>query len=105
MPKCKRCGLEVADLEQHTFYAWDISHECRHKVTYRAICDGHAFSSPQVGVNTSTFLARIAGEPCPWCGGEVYGRAEATATPPAGVEELRLDGDERIAHLLAFRQI
>jgi hypothetical protein len=105
MPTCKRCGLDVDEKEQHTFYTWDINHECRHKVTYRAICDAHAFSSPQIGANTSSFLARITGEPCPWCGGEIYGKTEASPTPPAGVEALRLVGDERISHLLAFRQV
>ena len=104
MPRCKRCRLDVEDLEGHTFYAWDVTHECLHRVVYRAVCDAYAFSSPQVGINTSAFLARIAGEPCPWCGGEVYGNSESVLKPPAGIEALRLTGTDLTAHLLAFRR-
>jgi hypothetical protein len=102
MPTCGRCKQDLDDLDDHTFYAWDITHECRHTVTYRAICDRHAFSTPQVGANTSTFLARIAGDPCPWCGGEAYKDIDSQP-PPHEADALRLEGDERIAHLLAFR--
>lgn len=104
MASCKRCGQHVKERDPHTFYAWDVTHECGHKVTYRAICDAHAFSSPQVGANTSTLIARITGEPCLWCGGEVYGKSQPTQKLPSGVKEFRFTDDERIAHLLAFLQ-
>jgi hypothetical protein len=102
MATCSRCGLAVDENVEHTFYAWDIRHECGHTVTYRAICDDLAFSSPLAGQNASAFVARITGEPCPWCGGEVKDRPER---PPASVGVIRLTGAEnKMANLLAFRE-
>ncbi len=102
MPTCGRCGLPADENVEHTFYAWDVRHECGHTVTYRAICDDLAFSSPLAGRNASVFLARIAGEPCPWCGGEVKDKRE---DPPEGAMVLRLTGAEnKMANLLAFRE-
>src|SRR5712691_5829616 len=102
MPTSPRCGLPADENVEHTFYAWDIRHECGHVVTYRAICDDLAFSSPFAGRNASTFLARITGEPCPWCGGEVKDEPEK---PPASASVLRLTGvEEKMANLLAFKE-
>jgi hypothetical protein len=89
--------MEVDENEEHAWYAWDVVHECGHKVVYRAICDAHAFSSPAIGANTSTLLARIGGEPCPWCGGQAY-YSTSSEKPPQGVI-LRTNA-ANIAHLL-----
>lgn len=69
---CRRCGTDADENEENAWYAWDVVHECGHKVIYRAICDDHGFSSPMVASNTSAFMAQIGGEPCPWCGGQAY---------------------------------
>lgn len=98
---CRRCGLKTEAGEEHCFYAWDITHECGHAVTYRAICDAHAFSSPQIGSNTLLVMARLQGEPCPWCGGEV--KPSGSLLPRPDVTVMRLVADDRIAHLLAFK--
>jgi hypothetical protein len=102
---CRRCGAAGGEAEQHSFYTWDITHECGHKVTYRAICDDFAFSSPLVGRNTSTLLLHIAGEPCRWCGGQAYKDAPVEAIPD-GVDTIRLSdrsAHPRAGNLLATR--
>src|ERR1700674_1052664 len=102
MPTCRRCGLAADEDVEHTFYAWDIRHECGHVVTYRAICDDLAFSSPLAGQNAATFLARITGEPCPWCGSEGKDKPEK---PPKDAMVLRLTGVEnKMANLFAFKE-
>ncbi len=97
---CSRCGTNADESEEHTWYAWGVFHECGHKVIYRAICDPHAFSSPVIGANTTTFMARIGGEPCPWCGGQAYKEGPSEKPPPDVV--LRTSAPN-IAHLLIFQ--
>ncbi len=97
---CRRCGTDADENEEHTWYAWDVVHECGHKVIYRAICDDHGFSSPMVGSNTSAFIAQIGGEPCPWCGGQAYKEGPSEKPPPGVV--LRTSAP-KIAHLLIFQ--
>jgi hypothetical protein len=62
--------------------------------------NGSAYSAN--GQNTSTFLAWITGEPCPWCGGEVKDEPDK---PPARALVLRLAGvEKKMANLLAFKE-
>ena len=99
---CPRCNQRVSPSEAHTFYSWDVKHECGHEVAWRAVCDAHAFSSPLIGINTSTFVQRIAGEPCPWCGAEV--KATGSLVPPTGVDLIETTHDPRVANMLAQRK-
>jgi hypothetical protein len=99
---CPRCKQRVSPNEPHTFYTWDVKHECGHEVAWRAVCDAHAFSSPLIGINTSTFVQRIAGEPCPWCGAEV--KATPSSVPPTGVDLIETTHDPLVANMLAQRK-